>query len=52
MSLEEPESRSFAEILAEETGKDISEFQPPEDYELPDPEELETHDAEEFYSDE
>jgi hypothetical protein len=52
MSLEEPESRSFAEILAEETGRDISEFQPPEDLAIPDLEELDEHDADEFYSDE
>jgi len=49
MSLEESESRSFAEILAEETERDISEFQPPEDIEMPSLDELNEYDAEEFY---
>jgi hypothetical protein len=52
MALEEPDSRSAAEILAEETGRDISEFQVPEEMDIPELEELEEHDAKEFYSEE
>jgi len=37
-------SKSSAEILAEETGRDKEEFEPPEDIEYPEPEDLETVD--------
>jgi len=37
-------SKSSAEILAEETGRDKEEFEPPEDIEYPHPEDLETVD--------
>jgi hypothetical protein len=52
MALEERDSKSFAEILAEKTGRDISEFEPPGDFEMPNPADLEIHNADEFYSDE
>jgi len=51
MALEERDSKTSAEILAEETGRDVSEFELTEDLELPDLEDLEEHDADEFYSD-
>lgn len=50
MALEERDSKSAAELLAEETGRDIEEFQLTDEMEFPDPDELEEHDAEEFYS--
>jgi hypothetical protein len=50
MALEEPDSKTFAEILAEETGRDVSEFEPDDDLEIPDLEDLEEVDADEFYS--
>ena len=49
MSLEKPESRPASEILAEQTGRDKSEFEPEEDIEMPAPEDLEEVDADEFY---
>jgi len=51
MALEERDSETSAEILAEETGRDVSEFELTEDLEFPDLEDLEEHDADEFYSD-
>ncbi len=51
MALEERDSKSAAELLAEKTGRDAEEFELTEDMEFPDPENLEKHDAEEFYSD-
>jgi len=51
MALEERDSKTSAEILAEETGRDVSEFKLTEDLEFPDLEDLEEHDADEFYSD-
>jgi len=51
MALEERDSKTSAEILAEETGRDVSEFELTEDLEFPDLEDLEEHDADEFYSD-
>lgn len=50
MALEEPESKDFAEILAEETGRDVSEFELTDDMEFPELDELNDHDADEFYS--
>jgi hypothetical protein len=46
----EQDSKTFAELLAEETGRDISEFELTDDMEFPDPDDLEEHDADEFYS--
>jgi len=51
MALEERDSKTSAEILAEETGRDIEEFELSEDVEIPDLDDLEEHDADEFYSD-
>lgn len=51
MALEERDSKTSAEILAEETGRDIEEFEISEDIEIPDLDNLEEHDADEFYSD-
>jgi len=50
MAIENREQKSFAELLAEETGRDVSEFELTDDMEFPDPDELEEIDAEEFYS--
>ena len=49
MALEEPDSKTAAEILAEETGRDVSEFELTEDMEFPHPDDLEEHNAEDFY---
>lgn len=51
MALEERDSKTSAEILAEETGRDIEEFELSEGIEIPDLDDLEEHDADEFYSD-
>jgi hypothetical protein len=45
-------SKSSAELLAEETGRDKEEFEPPEDVDYPDPDELETEDPEKIGQDE
>lgn len=50
MALEERDSKTAAEILAEETGRDVSEFELTDDMEFPDPDDLVEHDAAEFYS--
>lgn len=50
MALEERDSKSAAELLAEETGRDIGEFSLTEDMEFPDPDDLQEHDADDFYS--
>jgi len=49
MSLENRDSKSFAELLAEETGRPAEEFELTEDMEFPDPDDLEHVPAEEFY---
>jgi len=51
MALGERVPKTSAEILAEETGRDIEEFELTEDMEFPDLGDLEDHDANEFYSD-
>jgi len=51
MALEERDSKTSAEILAEETGRDIEEYVLTEDMEFPDLDDLEEHDADEYYSD-
>lgn len=48
MSLENRDSKSFAELLAEETGRPVEEFELTEDMEFPDPDDLEHVPAEEF----
>jgi len=50
MAIENREQKSFAELLAEKTGRDVSEFELTDDMEFPDPDELDEVDAEEFYS--
>jgi hypothetical protein len=50
MALEERDSKTSAEILAEETGRDIKEFELTEEMEFPDLDDLEEHDADDFYS--
>ncbi len=52
MALEERDSKTAAELLAEATGMDVEEFEAPEDYDYPELDELTEHDADEFYSDE
>lgn len=51
MALEKPEYKSVPEALAELTGRPADNFEVDEDLPMPDPDELESHDAEEFYSD-
>ena len=51
MALENRDSKTAAELLAEATGRDVEEFELTDDMEFPDPDELEEHDADEFYSD-
>lgn len=50
MSLEKRDEKSTPELLAELTGRPVSEFELPDDLELPELAELEEHDADEFYS--
>ncbi|MFB6152277.1 MAG: hypothetical protein ABEJ40_10780 [Haloarculaceae archaeon] len=52
MTRENREQRSFAELLAEETGRDVSEFEITDEMEFPAPDELDEVDAEEFYEEE
>jgi hypothetical protein len=52
MSLENRDSKTFAEILAEETGRPVEEFEVPDDLEIPDLDDLTEVDADEFYSEE
>jgi hypothetical protein len=52
MSLEERDQKSTPEALAELTGRPPEEFEVPEDVPMPAPEELDSHDAAEFYSEE
>jgi hypothetical protein len=52
MSLENHEEKTAAELLAEETGRPVEEFELTEDMEFPDPDDLEHVPAEEFYDDE
>jgi len=52
ISLENRDSKSFAELLAEETGRPVEEFELTEDMEFPDPDERERVPAEEFYDEE
>jgi len=51
MALEERDYKSTPEALEELTGRPAEEFEADEDLPMPDPDELELHDAEEFYSD-
>jgi len=51
MSLEERDHKPTPEALAELTGRPIEDFEAPEDAPLPALDELETHDAEDVYSD-
>lgn len=51
MSLEERDHKPTPEALAELTGRPVEEFEAPDDAPLPDLDDLETHDAEDFYSD-
>ena len=50
MSLEERDHKPTPEALAELTGRPAEEFELPEDIPMPAPEELDIHDAAEFYS--
>ena len=52
MSLEERDHKPTPEVLAELTGRPAEEFEVPEDFPMPAPEDLESHDAAAFYSDE
>jgi len=52
MSPRKQNYRSTAEVLAELTGRPAEEFEVPEDVPMPPPEELDTHDAATFYSEE
>jgi len=52
MSLEDRDSKTTAEILAEETGRPVEEFELTEEMEFPDPDELTRVSAEDFYGDE
>lgn len=49
MALEERESKTAAELLAEATNRDIEEFELTDDMEFPDPDDLEEHNADNFY---
>jgi hypothetical protein len=50
MSLENREEKTAAELLAEETGRPVEEFELTDDMEFPDLDDLEVHDADEYYS--
>ena len=50
MSLEKQDSRPTPELLAELTGRPVSEFELPDDVEIPEIADLEKRDADEFYS--
>lgn len=52
MALEEHEARETPEALSTLTGRSPEDFEAPDELPLPDLDELETHDADEFYSEE